>query len=69
MSFPLTHASLLERTQSGDPEIRARAHETLAAVYWGPVYAYVRLTHGAEREDAEDREAERGADVNCMTED
>jgi DNA-directed RNA polymerase specialized sigma24 family protein len=54
LSFPLTHASLLERTQSGDPEVRARAHETLATVYWGPVYAYVRLTHGAEREDAED---------------
>ncbi|MFN2563675.1 MAG: RNA polymerase sigma factor [Gemmatimonadaceae bacterium] len=54
MSFPLTHASLLERTRSGDPDVRARAHETLAAVYWGPVYAYVRLTHGAAREDAED---------------
>ena len=54
MPFPLTHVSLLERTQSGDPDVRTRAHETLAAVYWGPVYAYVRLTHGAEREDAED---------------
>jgi DNA-directed RNA polymerase specialized sigma24 family protein len=54
VAFPLTHGSLIERTQSGDPEVRARAHETLAAVYWGPVYAYVRLTHGAEREDAED---------------
>ena len=54
MPFPLTHVSLLERTQSGDPDVRARAHETLATVYWGPVYAYVRLTHGAVREDAED---------------
>jgi DNA-directed RNA polymerase specialized sigma24 family protein len=54
MAFPLTHVSLLERTQSVDPDVRARAHETLAAVYWGPVYAYVRLTHGAGREDAED---------------
>ena len=54
MPFPLTHVSLVERTQSDDPEVRARAHETLAAVYWGPVYAYVRLTHGAVREDAED---------------
>jgi DNA-directed RNA polymerase specialized sigma24 family protein len=54
MAFPLTHVSLLERTQSIDPEVRARAHETLAAVYWGPVYAYVRLTHDAVREDAED---------------
>jgi RNA polymerase sigma factor (sigma-70 family) len=54
MSFPLTHVSLLERTQSSDADVRARAHDTLAAVYWGPVYAYVRLTHGAVREDAED---------------
>jgi RNA polymerase sigma factor (sigma-70 family) len=54
MAFPLTNVSLLERTQSVDPDVRARAHETLAAVYWGPVYAYVRLTHGAVREDAED---------------
>jgi RNA polymerase sigma factor (sigma-70 family) len=54
MSFPLTHVSLLERTQSGDPDVRSRALETVAAIYWGPVYAYVRLTHGAVREDAED---------------
>jgi DNA-directed RNA polymerase specialized sigma24 family protein len=54
MAFPLTHASLLERTRSDDPDVRGRAHETLAAVYWGPVYAYVRLTHGAQLEDAED---------------
>ncbi|MDQ3998299.1 MAG: hypothetical protein M3303_14925, partial [Gemmatimonadota bacterium] len=54
MAFPLTRVSVLERTQSVDPDVRARAHETLAAVYWGPVYAYVRLTHGAAREDAED---------------
>lgn len=54
MAFPLTRVSVLERTQSVDPDVRARAHETLAAVYWGPVYAYVRLAHGAAREDAED---------------
>jgi RNA polymerase sigma factor (sigma-70 family) len=52
--FPLTHVSLLERSQSVDPEVRARAHETLAAVYWAPVYAYIRLTYGDVREDAED---------------
>jgi RNA polymerase sigma factor (sigma-70 family) len=34
--------------------VRARACDTLAAVYWGPVYAYVRLTHRAAPEDAED---------------
>jgi DNA-directed RNA polymerase specialized sigma24 family protein len=54
VSFPQTRISLLKRTQSEDPDVRARAFETLAAVYWGPVYAHVRLTHGAEREDAED---------------
>lgn len=54
MSFPRTSVSLLERAQSEDPAVRARAFETLAAIYWGPVYVHVRLTHGADREDAED---------------
>jgi len=54
LKFPATHVSLVQRTRSLDPETRDRAHETLAAVYWGPVYGYVRLTRGVEREDAED---------------
>ena len=52
--FPATHASVLQRVRSADPEVRARALETIAAVYWAPLYAHVRLTHRAERADAED---------------
>src|SRR6185369_10519603 len=54
LKFPATHISLVQRTRSLDPETRALAHETLATVYWGPVYSYVRLTRGLAREDAED---------------
>lgn len=53
-AFPATHVSLVHRTGSPDPQIRSRAREMLAAVYWGPVYSYLRLSHGIEREDAED---------------
>lgn len=52
--FPATHVSLVRRVRSADESERARAHETIAAVYWRPIYAHVRLTHGAAREDAED---------------
>jgi DNA-directed RNA polymerase specialized sigma24 family protein len=45
---------VLQRARSADPELRARALETIAAVYWAPLYAHVRLTHRAERADAED---------------
>ena len=54
LNFPATHVSLLQRTRSLDPDTRARAIETLAAVYWGPVYSYLRLGRGLAREDAED---------------
>ena len=52
--FPITHLSLVRRVRSGDAETRALARDALAAVYWAPIYAHIRLTHGAAPEDAED---------------
>jgi len=54
MSFPATHISLIRRARSGDADIRARAQDALAAVYWAPIYAHVRLSHHQEPADAED---------------
>lgn len=53
-AFPATHLSLVRRLRSADGPTRARARETLAAVYWRPVYAYVRLTYRSAPADAED---------------
>lgn len=54
MSFPATHLSLVRRVRSGDPEIRSRAQEGLATIYWRPIYAHIRLAHRQEPADAED---------------
>lgn len=54
MSFPATHLSLVRRVRSNDADTRARAQDALAAVYWAPIYAHVRLTHHQEPADAED---------------
>ena len=45
---------MLRRARSADPEVRARALETIAAVYWAPLYTHARLAHRAARADAED---------------
>ena len=52
--FPTTHVSLVRRARSGDDETRVRARDALAEVYWAPIYAHLRLSHGIQREDAED---------------
>jgi RNA polymerase sigma factor (sigma-70 family) len=54
ISFPATHLSLVRRVRSGDAETKARAQDALAAVYWNPIYAHVRLNHHQEPPDAED---------------
>lgn len=54
VSFPQTHLSLVRRVRSTDADTRARAQDALAAVYWAPIYAHVRLTHRQEPADAED---------------
>ena len=53
-SFPATHLSLVRRVRSSDADTRARAQDALAAVYWTPIYAHVRLNHHQEPPDAED---------------
>ncbi|HYK41665.1 MAG TPA: sigma-70 family RNA polymerase sigma factor [Thermoanaerobaculia bacterium] len=52
--FPTTHRSLVLALASGAPEERARAFETLLAVYWKPVYKYLRVRWSRTREEAED---------------
>jgi RNA polymerase sigma factor (sigma-70 family) len=54
MGFPATHLSLVRRAGSDDSDTRAGAEEALAAVYWAPIYAYIRLTHRQAPADAED---------------
>ncbi len=54
MPFPTTHLSLVRRVGSDDAETRSRAQEILAAVYWRPIYAHIRLAHRQEPADAED---------------
>ena len=54
MSFPATHLSLLSRIRSCDVVTRTIARDTLAAVYWAPIYTHVRLTHRLQPADAED---------------
>lgn len=53
-NYPPTRPTLVAAAASNDPEARARAMETLAAAYWRPVYATLRLRHGMEPADAED---------------
>src|ERR671930_2611943 len=53
-AFSITHLSLVRRVRSGDADTRARAQDALAAVYWAPIYAHVRLTHQVTPQDAED---------------
>jgi RNA polymerase sigma factor (sigma-70 family) len=53
-NFPLTRWSLIEATQSAQPEERRRALDTLIAVYWKPVYKYIRLRWGKDNEEGKD---------------
>jgi RNA polymerase sigma factor (sigma-70 family) len=54
VAFPATHLSLVRRVRSNDADTRARAQDALAAVYWTPIYAHVRLSHRQAPADAED---------------
>jgi DNA-directed RNA polymerase specialized sigma24 family protein len=53
-NYPPTRPTLVAAAAGSDPDARARAMETLAAAYWRPVYATLRLRHGMEPPDAED---------------
>ncbi|HYS55161.1 MAG TPA: sigma-70 family RNA polymerase sigma factor [Thermoanaerobaculia bacterium] len=52
--FPTTRRSVIEALGSGDVEERKRAYDTLAAIYWRPLYKYARIIHGRNAADAED---------------
>ena len=54
MSFPHTSHSLLTSVRDADPDVRARALDGLVALYWKPVYKYLRLKWSLQTEDAED---------------
>lgn len=51
-AFPVTRWTLVEKVQRGGEEARL-AREELCALYWYPIYAFLRR-HGHTREDAED---------------
>jgi len=52
--FPATRLSLVCSLRSDSAEERKRAGERLVALYWKPLYKYVRLKWSRSREDAED---------------
>lgn len=53
-NFPQTRWSAIEAARSSDPEERRRALDRVAAIYWKPVYKYVRARHHRSPEDAQD---------------
>lgn len=53
-SFPTTRRSVVMSLASGDADERARAFDTLVALYWKPLYKYARMAWGRPREDCED---------------
>jgi RNA polymerase sigma factor (sigma-70 family) len=52
--FPSTRHSALALVRSSDAAERARGVETLSAVYWRPVYSYLRLRWHRPHEEAAD---------------
>jgi RNA polymerase sigma factor (sigma-70 family) len=52
--FPTTHRSLVAALASDREDDRSRAFDTLLALYWKPVYKYLRVGWSRGREDAED---------------
>ncbi len=52
--FPATRASVVESLRSDDAAERSRAHERLVALYWKPLYKYLRIKWNRSNEDAKD---------------
>jgi len=53
-TFPATRVSVVHALASEDRAARQRAYDAMVAMYWKPVYTYIRLRWNATREDAED---------------
>ena len=54
MSFPATRLSVVERTRSGDAEIRRIALATIIDAYWKPAYKYLRVKWSLDPDAAAD---------------
>jgi len=54
MDLPATRHSIIAAIRSGDADLRRDGFETLVAVYWKPVYKYLRLKQHASEDDAKD---------------
>jgi RNA polymerase sigma factor (sigma-70 family) len=54
MNFPPTRHSVLLATKAGNEQVRDHAFDTLIAIYWKPVYKYIRIKWSAPDEDAKD---------------
>lgn len=52
--FPTTRASAILGLHSDDPSVRARSLEQLAALYWRPVYKYLRLRWRKSPDEAQE---------------
>jgi RNA polymerase sigma-70 factor (ECF subfamily) len=61
--FPPTRHSAVAAVRDGDARERARGLDTLAAVYWRPVYSYLRLRWRRPDEEAADLAQEFFAEV------
>jgi len=53
-AFPRTQYSILVATKSTDATVRGQAFDELIAVYWKPVYKYIRMKWLVSNEDAKD---------------
>ncbi len=52
--FPTTRRSVVEALRSEDVAERSRAFDTLAGIYWKPLYKFARIIRGRTALDAED---------------
>ena len=54
MELPATRHSIVAAVRSDDSEIRRGGFETLVAVYWKPIYKYLRVKWHGSIDDAQD---------------
>lgn len=55
MDLPATRHSILEAVRSDDVDVRRDGYGAMVAVYWKPVYKYLRLKWNVPEEEAKDR--------------
>lgn len=54
MELPATRLSILEAVRSDDADVRRGGYDAMVAVYWKPVYKYLRLKFHTAEDDAKD---------------